>query len=125
MREPSERGIYLSSPDHLPQSYVFVSVFYSFLWLPETSKEKGGGRDERARQQDMAERKRARMRERERERPKRDNVRGKEMREPTLVIESRRREKKKEKKDQSKEGERERRENEEFTSSISMLIPLS
>ena len=31
VREPSEGGIHLSSPSHLPPSYAFVSVFYSFL----------------------------------------------------------------------------------------------
>ena len=123
---------------------IFLHLMSSFLFsIPSFSFQKGVRKEETGemRQRDMAERKTARARKRAREREAEERQREREGKEGTtprgtdvvplpflrviLVIGSRRREEKKEKKDQSKEGERERRENEEFTSSISMPIPLS
>ena len=122
---------------HLVSSLLYSIPSFSFA---ERSKERGDERDERARHGREEKSESEKEREREREKQKRDNVRVKEKREtrreeltssfcPSFVLPfSLKEEGEKngqEKKDQSKEGERERRENEEFTSSTSMPIPLS
>ena len=123
-RERGREGV------HLMSSFLFSIASFSFT---ERYKERGDGRDERARRGSEEENGSKKKVEREREREaKENNVRGKannetrreELTSPLclsfalpLSLKEEGEKTRKEKKDQSKEGERERRENEEFTSS--------